>query len=260
MKKSFSFSVLALIAYIACSIATTSCTDYQDEIDALKRRVDTLYIIIDRTNDNVDAIQTILEASSNNWVITGIVQVDPEQDPAGIGYSVISFGKIDPKTGKLSDKSDDKKVITLHNGKDGADATAPDIAPRQDPSDGQWYWTIDGDWLTDDGTPTGTRIPVTGKDGQDGISTAPILDVNENGEWVISYNGPNGPWVVVRDSNGNPVKVKGQDGTNGTNGTNGTDAFAFITKAVIYIESGKEYVVFTLYDGTEVKLPKAPKA
>ena len=275
----------------------TSCTDYQDEIDALDDRVTILENLVNKANSNIDAMQTLVNAMADGWVITGIVEVDADHDPDGKGYRTITFGKIDPTTGELSTKTADKKVITLYNGlngsdgKDGADAQAPEITLKKDPTDGNYYWVINGGWITG---PDGKRIQANGKDGEngkdgvngkdgkdgengkdgedgkdgqngkdgqdgkDGKSTAPLLGINSLGQWIVSFN--NGEtWDLLLDTEGKPVKATGNDGKDGKDGANGSDgqnAREFITNVVIKLDiDGNRFVVITLYDGTEVSLP-----
>lgn len=92
------------------------------------------------------------------------------------------------------------KSFTIFNGKQGkpgADADkAPKIGIKQD-TDGVWYWTLNGEWMTDE---YGNRIIASGRNGKDG----------KDGE-----DGKNG--------------VDGQDGKDGSNGTNGTNGSNGIT-------------------------------
>jgi hypothetical protein len=90
-----------------------SCTDYQDEVDALDRRVTTLEELVSRTNKSIEGISTLLGVAENGWIITGMVDVPAKDDPAGLGYYTITLGKLDPATGKFSEKPEDKKTITI---------------------------------------------------------------------------------------------------------------------------------------------------
>ncbi len=77
------------------------------------------------------------------------------------------------------------------DGKDGADGYTPVIGVKQD-SDGIYYWTLDGEWLTDE---KGNKIKAVGADGKDGID-------GENGK----------------------------DGTNGKDGVDGDAFFREVTE------------------------------
>lgn len=272
--------------------ALTSCTDYQDEIDALDDRVTILEDLVSKANSNIDAMQTLVNAMADGWVITGMVEVDPANDPDGRGYRTITFGKIDKNTGELSTKPEDKKVITLYNGlngqdgQDGQDAQAPNITLKKDPVDDNYYWVIDGIWLTG---PDGNRIQANGndgkngkdgedgkdgengkdgkngkdgengKDGKDGVSTAPQLGINKDGEWIVSFDSGK-TWEPLLDSDGKPVKATGNNGKDGANGKNGQDAREFITNVQIELDiDGTRIIVITINDGTpeglKVRLP-----
>jgi len=241
----------------------TSCTDYQDEIDALDYRVTILENLVSKTNQNIDALQTIAEAAVDGWVIKGMAEL-PSTGAYDAGGYIINFSKIDPETGELSDDPEDNKTVTVYNGlngrngvdgqdgKDGEDASAPNISLQYDPDDGNYYWTIDGAWLR---TPDGNRIRVNGKDGKDGkdgedgadgVSTAPILNINDNGEWIISYD--NGlTWTIMTDDDGNPLKATGKDGKDGLDGK---DAATIIKEVIIKVDTeGNRYIVLVIAGG-----------
>lgn len=84
----------------------------------------------------------------------------------------------------IADNSDGTHVITFVN-KDGemttmtlSDGESPDISVKQAP-DGKWYWTVNGEWLTD---AEGKSVPVTGDRG-----VTPSMKI-ENGKWYVSYD------------------------------------------------------------------------
>lgn len=72
---------------------------------------------------------------------------------------------------------------------------------------GVYYWVqiLNGvrTWLTD---ANGNKMPVSGKDGQDGIS--PIIRVDASGYWVISYDGGI-TFTRITNFGGQPVKASG---------------------------------------------------
>jgi len=158
----------------------TACTDYQDEADALDRRVTVLENLVDRVNSDISAIEVIAAALEDADYITGV----KEQDG---GYA-INFAKAGPVF--------IKDGVDGLNGKDGLDADVPalDIAKG---TDGNYYWVLDGAWLTGD---NGEKIRANGKDGADGTDGAdgkdgqdaksPQVRINpDTGEWEISTDG-----------------------------------------------------------------------
>jgi len=230
-----------LLAGFAFSMGLCSCTDYQDEVDGLDKRVTVLENLVNRTNQNIKGVSQLLAAAEEGWVITGIVEVPAKDDPDGVGYRTITLAKIDPATGKLSTKPEDKKVITITNGKKGDDATEPNLEVRKG-EDGIYYWFIDGKPLIG---PDGKQVPASGKDGKDGKSTAPLLNI-QDGFWVISYDSGE-TWEPLLDKDGNKISATGE---------NGKDAKTLIEDATIKVDTeGNRYVIFTFYDGTTVTLP-----
>ena len=179
----------------------TSCTDYQDEIDALDFRVTVLENLVKETNSQLEALQIAVSAFANGDYITSITENNE-------GY-IINFSKADPifvRHGK------DGKDGT--DGKDGKDAQMPEISVKQD-IDGNFYWVVDGEWITDS---QGNKVRAHGKDGKDGRDgndgkdgndgISPKVRINEEGIWEVSTDGGL-TWVSTGTS------CKGQDGRNG---------------------------------------------
>lgn len=168
------FTVLVVAAAM-----TVSCTDYQDEIDALDGRVSYLESLVVRVNADILTLQDVVDAMDQGDYITGVKET-PE------GY-VISFNNASP--------------IFVHHGTDGKDAQVPAISIAKDPNDGNYYWTLDGQWITD--PTTGERVRSNGKDGRDG--TSPQVRINDAGMWEISTDGGS-TWTPTDTS------VHGKDG------------------------------------------------
>ena len=137
-------------------------------------------------------------------------------DGKEIGYT-ITFSKGNP--------------ITIYHGKDGQDGedgTTPIIGVKKD-TDGVYYWTLNGEFIVVDGG----KIQAEGKDGTNG--TTPQFKI-ENDYWFVSYNnGAN--WTQLG-------KATGEDGIGGDSMFSGVD-----------YETSTDYVIFTLSNGTQIKLP-----
>jgi hypothetical protein len=236
--------VFAALLAIGGLQLTTSCTDYQDEIDSLDKRVTALEELVNRLNQNIKGISDLLNATENGWVITGIVEVSPKDDPKGIGYYTITFGKMDPKTGKLSEKSEDKKAITIYNGEDGTDAPKPEIKVKKG-DDGYYYWYVGDNPVLD--PDTNLPVPANGKDGEpgkDGKSTATTLDINDDGYWIVVYGDS---WDYIYGPDGKPVSATGKPGK---------DAEPIIKGVTIRVDtSGNRYAEFDLGGGQIVVVP-----
>ena len=206
-----------------------------DAIDGLDARVAKLEELCKEMNTNITSLQTIVDVLQANDYITGIVEI--KKNGEVIGYT-ITFGKHDPIT-----------IYHGQDGKDGADgkdgqdssANAPVIGVAQD-TDGVYYWTLNGEWLLED---NGKKLPVSGKDGQNGANgTMPQLKIEE-GYWYVSYD--NGvTWTQLG-------KATGEDGEKGDKGDTGDSMFQSVTQ-------DENYVYFTLADGTMIKIAKGTKS
>ncbi len=87
--------------------------------------------------------------------------------------------------------------VTIYNGENGADGkdgASPLIGVRQD-ADGIYYWTLNGEWLTDS---AGNKVRASAQDGADGkpgepgtpgaSGVTPKLKIVD-GYWYVSYDG-----------------------------------------------------------------------
>ena len=181
---------ILLSALMLTGILATSCTDYQDEINALDYRVTKLEELVTSINTNLKALETIVQALDSADYITAVT-------PTNDGY-VMNFKKYGPVY-----------IVDGVDGLDGKDAQAPDIRVAKDPITGEWYWIRNGDWLTVDGE----RIRVNGKDGKDGKDAiSPKVRINSNtGNWDISYDDGQ-TWISTG------TYARGNDGKDGKDG------------------------------------------
>ena len=139
----------------------------------------------------------------------------------------------------------------IYNGKDGADGNTPVIGVKKD-TDGIYYWTLDGEWLTDE---KGNKVKAQGTDGKDGVDgedgtngkdgITPQLKI-ENGRWMLSMdNGKT--WTDIG-------QATGADGTDGEDGVDGKDGTNGIFKSVT---EDNDNVYFTLEDDSVITIPKS---
>lgn len=195
-----------------------------DQIRDHEERIVSLEKLCNQMNTNISSLQAVVTALQDKDYVTNVAPI--KENGKEIGYT-ITFSK--------------SGSITIYHGKDGADGkdgSTPVIGVRM-ASDGLYCWTIDGDWLLD---ADGNWIPMTGKDGTDGIT--PQLKIEED-YWYISYdNGQT--WNQL----GKAVGESGKDGADGADGENGDSFFKSVTQ-------DEENVYITLADGTEFVLPKA---
>ena len=161
-------------------LSLVSCTEY-DEVamwnknEDMGSRLAALEELCSQLNTNIVSLQQIVEALQGNDYVTGVVPV-VENGETG-GYT-ISFSKSGP--------------VTIYHGKkgeNGQNGTTPVIGVEQD-TDGLYYWTLDGEWLTDD---EGSKILAQGMAGKSAYELA--VEKGYRGtldEWLASLNGSNG--------------------------------------------------------------------
>ncbi|MBR1644345.1 MAG: Ig-like domain-containing protein [Bacteroidales bacterium] len=158
------------------ALLATACTDYQSSIDELSQRVDGIdqrVTALEGLNDDIEAIKEIVDAQKLAGYITAVTETAD-------GYQfTMSNGK----------------VINVHNGRDGRDGTngtngqdghTPVIGVTQD-TDGNWYWTVDGEYLLD---AAGNKVRANGTDGEQGPQ-GPQGEQGQQGQQ--GEQGPQGP-------------------------------------------------------------------
>ena len=215
MKKLLAFA--ALFAVVALTSCKYDDDDLWNSVHGLENRVAKLEELCKQMNTNISSLQTIVTALQNNVYVTGTTPL--MKDGKEIGYT-ITFSKGNP--------------ITIYHGKDGQDGedgTTPTISVKKD-TDGVYYWTLNGEFIVVDGG----KIQAEGKDGTNGTNgTTPQFKI-ENDYWFVSYdNGAN--WTQLG-------KATGEDGIGGDSMFSGVD-----------YKTSTDYVIFTLADGTQIKLP-----
>ena len=215
MKKLLAFA--ALFAVVALTSCKYDDDDLWNSVHGLENRVAKLEELCKQMNTNISSLQTIVTALQNNVYVTGTTPL--MKDGKEIGYT-ITFSKGNP--------------ITIYHGKDGQDGedgTTPTIGVKQD-ADGVYYWTLNGEYIVVDGE----KIQAEGKNGTNGINgTTPQFKI-ENDYWFVSYdNGAN--WTQLG-------KATGEDGV-------GSDSMF----SDVDYETSTDYVIFTLSNGTQIKLP-----
>ena len=236
MRKSFIILTVALVA-----VSLTSCeyddSDLWNDLNGIKNRVTVLEKSVVKTNEDIVALQSIVNALQKNVYVTS---VKTNADAYTITFS-------------------DGQTATISNGKDGKDGTnAPVVSVKQE-TDGNYYWTLDGEWLLVDGEKVRAngQDGTTGSNGQNGEdgkdAIAPQVRINDTTkEWEISTDGGN-TWTSTG------VVAEGKDGANGSNGTDGADGANGANGDSLFKSvdtSNPDYVIITLNDGTSFKLAR----
>ena len=132
------FLLLTLVGGMLTSCAYDD-TDLWKEMENVKERVAILEEAVKKTNSDLAALQTLVDALQKNVYVTAVNRTED-------GYT-ITFS--------------DGQTATISNGRDGANA--PQISVKQD-TDGNYYWTLDGEWLL----VNGEKVRANGIDGEDG--------------------------------------------------------------------------------------------
>lgn len=149
-------NLMTTLAVAAMALLAAACADDYDDsalwdkVNDHEERLAALEKWQEQTNQSIAAMQELLNTTD---MITGVTAVT--EDGETVGYT-ITFLHSDP--------------ITIYNGakgadgEDGADGQTPQIGLAQ-AAEGNWYWTLNGETLTDaDGNP----IRANGLDGADG--------------------------------------------------------------------------------------------
>lgn len=209
-----------IFAALLAAVAFTSCKNddgdiwnsgyEQDDSDHEQEdRVAELEEHCKQMNTNISSLQKILEALQDDLSISEVEQISD-------GY-IIHFS--------------DGSTVTIKNGKDSG--TTPVIGVRED-TDGCYYWTLDGDWLTDE---KGNKIKAEDSNGTDGVTLQLKI---EDGRWMLSMDDGK-TWTDIG-------QTTGADGTDGKDGTNGV--FKSVTE-------DDDNVYFTLEDDSVITIPKS---
>ena len=201
-----------LFTTILCSmllLAVSGCQheDIWNELREHEQRIEQLEKQCRELNSNVEAIQAILTAIQENDYVTEIMKI--MENGVEVGYS-ITFAK--------------GGTVTIYHGSDGADGAAPKVSIRK-AQDGEYYWTVDGEWMTDE---NGEMIPAVVADDPNGEYVTPQFRVAD-GKWYVSYDNGN-TWRAIDQKN---------DGEN-------------FFQNVTY---DQDYVYITLADGNIFKIP-----
>ena len=272
---------VACLAVGACTLGISSCSDEYDDsgirsdIENLENRVTTLEEWQKSVNTDIQSLQTLVEALESKNFITDVTPVVEGGEETGYTITFQSGESITIKHG-----TDGKDGVDGVNGTDGKDGATPVIGVAQD-TNGTYYWTLNGEFLTDD---SGNKMPVTGpkgdkgdqgtpgtpgadgEDGQDGAdgqdgedgqdAIAPQVRINKDtNEWEISTDGGK-TWTSTGVKATGPKGDKGDKGDTGATGapgaagaagSDGDDGDSMFSSVDA---SDPDKVTFTLADGT----------
>ena len=237
-----------LLSLLVCGLLLFGCGDKYDDsalrndLNDLENRVTKLEELCKQMNTNISSLQKIVDALQDNLSISKVEQISD-------GY-IIHFS--------------DGSTATIKNGKDSGDA--PVIGVKQD-TDGCYYWTLDGKWLTDE---KGNKVKAQGTDGKDGVDGEDGNDGIDGEDGVDGTNGKdgkdgitpqlkieNGRWMLSMDNGKTWTDIgqaTGADGADGEDGVDGKDGTNGIFKSV---REDDDNVYFTLEDDSVITIPKS---
>ena len=149
MKKKFFYAVACIL-----SLAIVGCqyddAEVWDAINNQEKRITDLEEWQKTTNDNIAALQAIVNGS--NDYITSVEELKEGDEVVGYTIHFYRQGEVTIYNGKKGDKGEtgESPVIGVTPG-----------------DDGRWYWTVNGEIMKD---ANDNPVCASGKDGEDGIS------------------------------------------------------------------------------------------
>ncbi len=250
---------------LACALTFTACDDYDDtalweQVNSNTERIAALEEWQETTNNNIAALQQLLNTNDMITSVTPVLQGDKE-----VGYT-ITFLHSDPVTIYHGEKGD--------KGEDGTAGSTPQIGLTQQ-TDGNWYWTLNGELMTDS---KGNPIRANGEDGKDGQDGEDGADGDDGSTGATGRPGTPAPtpqiklgstltsgtyygldgnkqteadktaWYLSVDNGASWYRVNGKDGQSGSSGAAGDSFFKDVVQNDLY-------VTFTLTDGTTFQVP-----
>lgn len=201
MKKFFIFMCCALVALAGCS----RVDDLEDKVDNLEGRVGKIEETLKSLNDQISSLSSLVNTIKDGGYISDVTSETKD----GINYYTLTLSN--------------GKTVTVHdgaNGISGKDGATPVIGVKLDEEDGNYYWTVNGEY-------TDPKVRVNGQDGANGL-TPEIKIISDY--WVIKWPGDEYYTTLGY-----------------AKGANGEDGDSFFEK----VEIGEDEVTFFLAGGKD---------
>lgn len=217
-------SFRAIIVAITSIVLMAACDKYDDSalvarMDKAESDIAELQTLVKQLNTSLNGLATTVDALQSQDRIVSVTELP---DKSGYVVEFSKSGKITIYNGKNGiDGKDGKDGVDGKDGQDGTDGKSPTIGVKLDDTDGNYYWTVNGEYLLDD---QGNKIAATAH-----VAT-PQIRINE-GNFEISYNG-GVTWEIIGEA-----------------GNTGSVVFS-------KVEDGEDAVTFTLADGSKIVIPK----
>lgn len=238
-RKTLTLLLLAALTFAACKYDDSELWEQvnqnTEELAAQAARIAALEAWQAETNTNIEALQTLLSTTDYITAVTPVVK-----DGVEVGFT-ISFLNT--------------PAITIYHGTKGDKGDkgdTPQIGAAQG-DDGNWYWTLNGEFLTDtDGNP----IRANGTQGEQGDQgpagdDAPLPQLatgkklNEQQITTDSQNKDIEPDAIYLSVDGGQTwtRVSGEDGEKGDTGDTGPKGDSFFESVDT---TNADYVIFKL--------------
>ena len=248
-RKTLTLLLLAALTLAACKYDDSELWEQvnqnTEELAAQAARIAALEAWQAETNTNIQALQTLLSTTDYITAVTPVVK-----DGVEVGFT-ISFLNT--------------PAITIYHGTKGDKGDkgdTPQIGAAQ-AEDGNWYWTLNGELLTDtDGNP----IRANGTQGEQGDQgpagdDAPLpqlatgAKLTDQDITTDSQNKDIEPDAIYLSVDGGKTwtRVSGEDGEKGDTGDTGPKGDSFF-KGIDTTHA--DYVTFTLADGSTFQVPR----
>ena len=248
-RKTLTLLLLAALTLAACKYDDSELWEQvnqnTEELAAQAARIAALEAWQAETNTNIEALQTLLSTTDYITAVTPVVK-----DGVEVGFT-ISFLNT--------------PAITIYHGTKGDKGDkgdTPQIGAAQ-ADDGNWYWTLNGEFLTDtDGNP----IRANGTQGEQGDQgpagdDAPLPQLatgkklNEQQITTDSQNKNIEPDAIYLSVDGGQTwtRVSGEKGNTGSTGPAGPQGDSFFESVDT---KNADYVTFKLADGSTFQVPR----
>ena len=248
-RKTLTLLLLAALTLAACKYDDSELWEQvnqnTEELAAQAARIAALEAWQAETNTNIEALQTLLSTTD---YITAVAPVVKDGVEVGFTISFLNTPAITIYHGAKGDKGDK--------------GDTPQIGATQ-ADDGNWYWTLNGELLTDtDGNPiraNGTQGG-QGEPGSDG-DDAPLpqlatgTKLTEQNVTTDTQNNPIAADAIYLSVDGGKTwtRVSGEQGDTGSTGPTGPQGDSFF-KGIDTMNA--DYVTFTLADGSTFQVPR----
>ena len=251
-RKTLTLLLLAALTLAACKYDDSELWEQvnqnTEELAAQAARIAALEAWQAETNTNIQALQTLLSTTDYITAVTPVVK-----DGVEVGFT-ISFLNT--------------PAITIYHGTKGDKGDkgdTPQIGATQ-ADDGNWYWTLNGELLTDtDGNPiraNGTQGG-QGEPGSDG-DDAPLpqlatgAKLTEQQITTDSQNKDIEPDAIYLSVDGGKTwtRVSGEDGEDGEKGDTGDTGPKGDSVFESVVTTNTDYVTFKLADGSTFQVPR----